>query len=225
MRTSSIPTTLAGADEHTSLEHLLSLAAWPHVEIGLLYTFAPDGRQRYPSLAWLTNVIPRVASVGRVAVHICGARARQRLLAGELNKLLGPVGRIQVNGILDPTETEHVCGLFPEKTVITQHCAGNEALAASVQAQNHALLVDASGGRGIPSSVWTRPEATKDVGFAGGLGPDTLSAAIPKIRAIAIGNWWIDMEGALRDSNGWFNARPYGPAQAVARRTQGRDLS
>ncbi len=71
--------------------------------------------------------------------------------------------------------------------------------------ENHAVLVDSSGGRGQSPEVWARPETNKSVGFAGGLGPANLRMELSSIEAVAKEPWWIDMEERLRDAADWFS--------------------
>jgi hypothetical protein len=52
---------------------------------------------------------------------------------------------------------------------------------------------------------WDRPDTCKPVGFAGGLGPNNILVEIQRISSVATGNWWVDMEGKLRDKNDWFD--------------------
>jgi len=221
MKIPAIQTTLTGADERTPLAELLKLAAWPHVEIGLLYTFAPEGRNRYPSLDWLHGIAPRLSTVGRLALHVCGGRARRQLMDGELADLFRHAQRLQVNGTLQPEEVEHICSLYPGKTIITQHCTVNAALVDTIEAKNHALLVDGSGGRGVSPTAWVRPATAKAVGFAGGLGSENIIEQRPLIAAVATGQWWIDMEGRLRDSDDCFDVQR---ALTVARITQAEPI-
>jgi hypothetical protein len=187
--------TVTGLDEHTPLKALLDLAGLPNVELGFLYTRTPEGRNRYPERDWLVRALPRAA--GNAALHVCGGGAKAELLAGGMDDLLDKVRRIQVNGILQADEVERICARYPTHAIITQHRPGNEGLLA-VTAPNHALLVDGSGGQGLAPSGWVRPATPKAVGFAGGLGPDSLVAELPRIRAVATGSWWVDMEGRIR---------------------------
>ena len=201
---------LTGADMRTSIDDLVKMAAdFPLVEIGLLYTANPENRNRYPSLEWLGYATQELGE--RCAVHICGGTARQQLLAFELTKLLGPVGRIQVNGNLSIDEVQRACSAvdYPgRQQVITQHQASNAHLASMLISDNHALLVDGFGGRGVSPESWTRPDTgtqvQKQVGFAGGMGPDNLASEIPKIALVATGSSWVDMEGKLRPTD-WFD--------------------
>jgi hypothetical protein len=193
--------TLTGADERTSIADLHRLVCMG-AEIGLLYTFSPDGRNRYMALGELFSL----ADVfhGKCALHICGRQARDRLAIGDLDYLIERVGRIQINGHFLPGELESFCRLYPTHTIITQHGPAIAYL-VEVPVTNHAILVDASGGRGISPQQWERPETDKLVGFAGGLGPDNLAVELPKIAALSPESW-VDMEGKLRDPDDWFSA-------------------
>jgi phosphoribosylanthranilate isomerase len=111
--------------------------------------------------------------------------------------------RIQVNGVLTDEEVEVLCGLYPRQTVITQHNPSNASLLA-VSASNHALLIDASGGRGASPDRWEDVSTSKHVGFAGGLGPDNIASELGRIQGIARNGWWVDMEGKLRIDD-WFS--------------------
>jgi len=194
--------TVTGVDEGTSFEDVQFLAGMPRTEVGFLYTKLPEGRNRYPSREWLARAMPLAA--GRAALHVCGGRARAELVAGDLADLVLHAARIQVNGGIKVAEVERICALFPGHVVITQHKPENAKILA-VEAPNHALLVDGSGGRGLAPEGWVRPASTKQVGFAGGLGPSTLPTELPLIQAVADGEWWVDMEGNLRIED-WFNA-------------------
>jgi len=111
--------------------------------------------------------------------------------------------RIQVNGLLEIPDVRHLCRLYPRHTIITQHTPKNRYLMA-VNAENHVLLVDGSGGRGISPESWRQPDTAKVVGFAGGLGPDNLADELQTISRIARPGWWVDMEGKLRVDD-WFS--------------------
>lgn len=200
--------TFTGADERTDLQALLDLASDPLVEIGLLYSANPGERNRYPSMPWLLKAASLISqNGGRVAIHICGMKAREQLLMGDLALLTGHVSRVQVNGVVTPDEARAAARLVPE--LITQHTERNASL-ARVSIPNHSVLVDNSGGRGISPLFWSRPEvgAGKPFGFAGGLGPENLAQEMPRISE-AIGPYmatsWIDMEGKLRDEGDWFD--------------------
>lgn len=193
--------TFTGADENTDLTALSwMIAANPSVEIGLLYSATPEGRNRYPSTEWLE----KAASVlhGRCAIHVCGKIARAQLREGVLKPIVMHAARVQVNGTVAPEELAALAARVP--VVVTQHTESNASL-ASVAVKNHQLLVDGSGGRGIAPQHWVRPETPKLVGFAGGLGPSNIATEIHRIEDAACGPWWIDMESSLRNQDDWFD--------------------
>lgn len=186
--------TLTGADERTDVTALGKINA----EIGLLYTATPEGRNRYPRWEWIRETS---LELRRASLHVCGRGARALLMEGKL-----PVSgfqRIQVNGGILALEVERLCAMYPHHTIITQHHLNNAHLLA-VRADNHALLIDASGGQGKSPEAWGQPDTGKAVGFAGGLGPDNLASELRKITALARAGWWADMEGKLRVDD-WFS--------------------
>ena len=194
--------TLTGADERTDIEALVRLARdYPALEVGLLYTATPEGRNRYPSLPWLDGASQALG--GRFALHVCGHSARAELLNGraELLRIISRSRRVQVNGDVGHGELPLLAARVPE--LITQFQASRTDLRDDATA-NHSLLVDASGGRGVSPSQWERPSTSKDVGYAGGLGPDNIGDQLPRIAEVAEGRYWIDMEGHLR-TNDWFD--------------------
>ncbi|ABM97398.1 hypothetical protein [Methylibium petroleiphilum] len=192
--------TLTGADERTDIDALVELVRTnPLVEIGLLYTATPEGRPRYPSRAWLREAAAALS--GRCAIHVCGGGARRELLAGELGDLTRHAPRVQLNGILTLDVATEACRFAD--TLITQHHELNQQL-LGVPARNHALLVDGSGGQGIAPAAWMAPDTEKPVGFAGGLGPQTLADQLSAISAVANDGAWVDMEGKLRVKD-WFS--------------------
>jgi hypothetical protein len=196
--------TLTGADERTSIVDLHRLVRFG-AEIGLLLTFSPDGRNRYPCVEWLLDVA--TALNGRAALHICGGRARDELHARKLDRLVERFGRVQVNGNLQPAEVVQICSRYPTVQIVTQHTSKNLWL-LPVESPNHAILVDGSGGRGISPNKWERPTTDKPIGYAGGLGPENLETELSKIAELNAGlpnGWWIDMEGKLRDKDDWFS--------------------
>lgn len=180
--------TLTGADERTDVSELAKLYA----EIGFLYTTTPEGRNRYPRWEWIreTSLCMRAASL-----HICGRGARKLLIEGKL--AVSGFQRLQINGMLSADELLHFCAMYPRHTIITQHNSANAHL-KDVQADNHVLLVDNSGGLGISPDSWIPPKTSKRVGFAGGLGPDNLAHELRHIQAASRRGWSVDMESKLR---------------------------
>ncbi len=195
--------TVTGLDDYTDLDTMKKLAR-PGVEVGILVTAEPKGRGRYPSPKTIGLAVHLLS--GRCALHICGRAARQQLTAGGYdNWLLRGVARVQVNGRVSTDEIRTLCDRYPTIEFITQHCDYNLGLAAANTANNHSLLIDSSGGKGLSPSDWLAPLTSKPVGFAGGLGPDNLEQELPRIREAASVGWWVDMESKLRDEYDHFS--------------------
>lgn len=192
--------TLTGADERTDLDRLIKMVATnPRLEVGLLYTTSPEGRNRYPSYEWLRMAASLLS--GRCAIHICGKGARDQLLVGALAQITVHAARVQVNGVVQARELADMAVMA--SVLITQHTPANDQL-KDLRINNHQLLVDGSGGRGRSPEQWVRPGTHKLVGFAGGLGPDNLEGELQKLMLLADGPWWIDAESKLRTDD-WFD--------------------
>ncbi|MGH8159292.1 MAG: hypothetical protein ACREPQ_14320 [Rhodanobacter sp.] len=193
--------TLTGADHGTDLSKICALTReYPRLEVGLLYSATPEGRNRYPSRPWLREAAQ--ALNGRCAIHVCGTKARQELLAGDLAGITGYASRVQVNGRLMPEEVPGLARLA--RVLITQHTEANAQLVGLV-IPNHQLLIDGSGGRGISPGSWTRPTTEKPVGFAGGLSPANVLSQLQAICSVDALPSWIDMESSLRNTDDWFD--------------------
>lgn len=164
---------------------------------------------RYP-LPWDIEQLFSNLMFHNTALHICGNMARSTLFTNSkwhrLMPLLDRVQRIQINGTLDRTDVVRTCRRFKFHTIITQHTEANAGLLDDILCDNHAILIDNSGGRGILPSEWVRPKTTKRVGFAGGLSPDNIEVEGPKILEVAREGDWIDMESGVRIGNDYFSA-------------------
>ena len=170
-------------------------------EVGVLYTETPEGRNRYPSSQWIADTAWRCKG-GKLSLHVCGSKARTRLLDHN-SGLAHDFNRLQINGSVSETELTIASRIYAIKGIITQDSLANRDL-RTCSIANHAILVDGSGGRGLLSSQWVRPVTPKMVGFAGGLGPHNLREELPKIMAVATGDWWTDMETGVRTDD-WFD--------------------
>lgn len=184
--------TLTGTHEGVNMLRLNLLALAGDVEIGFLLG-SGDGL-RYPELDWILNA---TRIVKRASLHLCGLTSRTAVMRGWIPHLGPNVQRIQINGSPTIKDVEIICELHPERTIITQHNEKNTRL-LEVKAHNHALLVDASGGRGLSPKDWLAPETEKPVGFAGGLTPENLPFELQRILQVARPGWWVDMEQGLR---------------------------
>ncbi len=199
--------TLSGIDEKTDIdllnESILKLEI-ETIEAGILYTFSPDGRNRYPRKEWILETVPKLKNV---SIHICGSRARQQLLNGELDNILVSVDRIQVNGKVDEETLNKLCYKYKKQYIITQHYNENIDLLKTIWA-NHSILIDSSGGRGITPTSWPKLNTYKYIGYAGGLDADSItvqSEGIKKVLGWNSTTSWVDAESKLRDENDWFS--------------------
>ncbi len=206
--------TLTGADERTRLLDIAKLIDEDaRTEVAFLYTFDPEGRNRYPSLNWILSSAQRLGGIintERLAVHVCGKRALGQLQVGVLDQILGRgarldarIGRLQINGEIDAASLAFICREYPWLQIITQEgkIVGEWP---NGRPGNHIVLVDGSGGQGILPSKWVRPTEYRPVGFAGGLSKNNLREELPKIMAVSRNIDWIDMESSLR-SKDWFD--------------------
>lgn len=196
--------TCTGIDERTDLHAVADLAI-PGIEFGILLSANPEGRNRYPGIPWLLQAVNALRR--RSAIHVCGAEARRRLMAGEYDDFLRDVGRIQVNGVVEWDDVVVLLRRLVRQRIVTQFTLANSSHAAPwtwYGAGRHDLLVDGSGGRGIRPDEWSSPATDKRVGFAGGLGPDNLATEIRRIQPVMRQGWWVDMESGLR-TNDWFD--------------------
>ena len=202
--------TLTGVDERTPLDRLVQLTkTYPQVELAVLFTETPEGRNRYPSINWVAEFISAVGQ--QAAIHLCGRASVESVLDG-CYPLFQSVGRLQVNGKITEEELRQFLALPYEETerlygfttVITQWSRRNTSL-LDVDIRGHCLLVDTSGGRGISPELWERPITSKPVGFAGGLSYSNFHLELPKIQVVAVHPWWVDMEASLRTEDDWFS--------------------
>lgn len=202
--------TLTGADEDCTSEQILKLSVdRPWLEWGLLWSPRRSGSSRYPSLHWISDTLRALASAGvRSSVHLCHEGV-DAFIEHEptLMKALSAAGRVQLNFnfIRTPWDLRSLDGVISTfgRPVITQHNTGNQEMSLELLAANHQILFDSSGGRGTRPSHWPAPLTGKMCGYAGGLGPEVISDALPGIEQASAGHdHWIDMESGLRDAQG-----------------------
>lgn len=205
--------TFTGVDENTNLEQLKTVSSiYPYVEWGILYSENPSGRlgfNRFPSQQWFVENKEKIEAIknetgASFALHICGG-AVKTLLSGEnvfLPQILALFNRVQINLIYKEknlTDLQNLFLAYPDINFITQHNKANESLYGKVEAKNHQILFDSSGGRGITSDHWQNPLSDKLYGYAGGLGPENIKEQLINIeKASNNKQFWIDMENKVR---------------------------
>lgn len=215
----------SGADDQTSIGQMLELTKnYPFVEWAILYSPHQQRTARNPSKEWRDSFLDslshfyngRPTAMQRRAVHLCGKLAFYQLLAGSLPGEIKRYGRIQLNVNArgeDFTNTqvleiyEKALKLGPD--IILQASPQTEDMISVFlgrvlpeEAQRIHVLNDSSKGLGIVPDNWYsvhRPQGCLE-GFAGGLGPDTIVANLPKLADLEVPHW-IDMETGVRTNN------------------------
>ncbi|MDA8153168.1 MAG: hypothetical protein M0003_10730 [Acidithiobacillus sp.] len=209
--------TLTGVDENTDLNQLVALSKdYPEVEWGFLYSpKQKGGPQRYPSVYFLKKALALLPSPVKAALHVCGKEVNNILTSEPVATALvdflsARSGRLQLNfnhrkRPVDLQALARFISDHPRLAVITQIHDGN----ADVQPElfkilgfapaNHALLFDASGGRGQVATILEAPRYGIHCGYAGGIGPDNIVERVTAINSM-VGrlDTWIDMESSLR---------------------------
>jgi hypothetical protein len=210
---------LVGADETTPLFELAVISdLFPYAGWGFLYSPRRQGSPgRYPSTERIRRAFKELPRYVRTSLHVCGDGVTD-LLNGEpvVTSLVALLeergGHIQIN--LNGTAVQpwllrsHIVAK-PNLQFITQHNEKTkEITAALLGLPNHSVLFDSSMGQGLLPATWPAPFPDTYCGYAGGLGPETIERALPKIFAAAgRADFWISMSGKLRDMNDRFDVR------------------
>lgn len=195
--------TFTGVDDETDPAALVQLADDYPVEFGLLFSPKRQGVEpRYPQLStieWLVSELPL-----RWSAHLCGADARDVIERETSNHdwLLHTYrfARAQINTADPLVEPSRIGSWAAQRNLrAILQCRGQFPRVASVD-----VLFDASGGRGISPAGWPFAVKTTFCGFAGGLRPDNVAAAVAVIGTRAA-DYWIDMESGVRDERDRFS--------------------
>lgn len=202
--------TFTGADDKTSIDGMLALAALYPIEWGILFSPKQQGRGRYPSIEWVKKLVTKAGGL-KLSAHLCGGHARDvmALRPSAIDPLiLVFFARAQINtaapvsprAIREWADGIHVTAIVQSRDPVA--FPANEDVA---------WLYDCSGGRGVLPASWpfeALPPAPgvppRLVGFAGGLGPDNVAEAVKTIGADTL-NYWIDMESRVRNGNDEFD--------------------
>jgi hypothetical protein len=190
-------------------------AEFPFVEWGILVSLRSEGGSRFPSRLWMESCVEAAEQNLSLSMHVCGEWVRQ-ILRGKMDWYQLPVIRNVAHRVQINTHAqEHVstCAVLDwmqqlhSKQFIIQLDRVNDHIfdAAWARCINVAGLFDCSHGAGVLPEDWPTPrDLARYYGYAGGLGPDNVVEQIGKI-AKSLGDpayeYWIDMEGRVRDEN------------------------
>jgi len=227
--------TITGADDSIAPKALLGLSEdYPFVEWGILVSKTQEGGPRFPTRLWIRELVESAPADMKLSLHVCGRWVR-RLMVGD-DELLRDVGyeapsltrfqRVQLNFHAERHDVlvGEAAALFlrtmPRQQIIVQmDGTANEDLLGMLCARGVAAvpLFDTSGGAGVVPGEWPRPfPGIEYHGYAGGLGPDTLTRELPRIAEAAVfpspgenpelsrgtdARIWIDMERRVRSAD------------------------
>lgn len=186
--------TFTGIDDRTDLAHAKDLAERFPIEWGVLFS-ASNSDPRYPCRKTIDDAIK---ILGKKSAHLCGRHARNAVM-GSLPEQVsyGSFSRVQVNGTHLAREILHIMSVRIQAEFIVQ--VREEGFSFGPIHE----LYDCSGGKGVvPKNIPPHPGRNQLVGYAGGIGPDTVLDYLSRITGD--GPFWIDMESYVR-SCGWLD--------------------
>jgi phosphoribosylanthranilate isomerase len=165
------------------------------------------GKPRFPTRGWIENFAQSAKGL-HTAMHLC-EQGLLDFIAGkkETLDLMQGFRRIQLNlkfgaveGRYDPADLAARARSLPQHQFIVQYTQEKRAvLDLFKNVPNHAVLFDASAGRGISPDRWDAPLQGHFCGYAGGLNPDNVRGNIEAIEKVAPDyTTWIDMESGVR---------------------------
>lgn len=210
--------TMTGIDAKTDPKWIGSMlrkfilnSGYSALEFAILRSPKVGQSPRYPTREEIKRLVSD-ANPGDFAFHLCGRYARM-VHTHEWQELcdiidFSQVGRVQVNSTEDNEKAILNLWRFSAyigKPVVMQWRGDRFPAVPGVQ-----LLQDRSGGRGVVETQWISPDnlcaKTKTIiGYAGGLGPENVSAALKAISTASAGRrFWIDCESSLRTDD-WFD--------------------
>lgn len=217
--------TFTGVDQKTSINRVEELSnKYPYAEWALLYSAKRQGNEsKYPSYDFIADWLDVVTPSVHLALHLCGRSVQD--LINQNNSVLELVelvqsrkGRIQLNfnnssKQIDIKRLVEVMKIFQDVEFITQRNDSNIGVLEEINEygiNNHSVLFDRSGGKGIKRIDFSRP-ITNPCGYAGGLSADNLYDALKNIKRWVSENdrIWVDMESRIRithlDGKDWLD--------------------
>lgn len=202
--------TITGADDAVSYDDIWRIQCeFPFVEFGLLLSATKEGEPRYPSARWLRALPQHIDTSIGFSAHVCGARARALLVAGQ-GGFPCHFERAQVNGFSTFDDKTTAFEQYIEATWAVEFilqlsdisCLPRaEAIASRLR--NVSALVDLSGGAGIPIREFPVASGGMRLGYAGGIGPDNVVDVLARMneKLPAAVETWIDMETGVRTND------------------------
>lgn len=206
---------ITGADDEVAPADLAALSReFPFAEWAVLLMPERMGQSRFPSAAWIRDFAAR-PDAGHRAMHLCGS-AFLRFIVGdpEILALMQGFSRVQLNlefgavdGAYDPAALIGRIRAHPEFLFIIQYTEKRRDFLSRLDGiAHHAVLFDASAGRGVSPNTWPAPLPGHDCGYAGGLGPDNIREELGRIaQAAGDAETWIDMESRVRTAEDRFD--------------------
>jgi hypothetical protein len=193
--------TFTGADDQTSIEGMCELSAQYPIEWGILFSPKRQGEGRYPPMRFIERLVGGKSL--EFSAHLCGGDSRSVIESRESqhDDLISEYfARSQIN-TSDPKADPFSIALWSNRLGITPIMQCRDAFPNDMHV---AWLFDASGGRGIAPAAWPESRGIVLRGYAGGLNPENVAAAVDSIGEI-VENYWIDMETGVRDYNDRFS--------------------
>ena len=212
--------TLAGVDEATPLFELAVISdLHPFVEWGLLFSPTKQGlRGRHPTVERIQRALRELPGYVNLSLHVREEGVPlllggEPLLASLFQQLRSRGGRVKLDCdfaerkvdraalrrfLLDHADVKFITRHNEKNAPVTQSLAG---------VPNHCVLFEAATGS-VGPGAWPAASPMSTCGYAGNLGPETLEKALPRIyEAAAHNEFWIELEGRLRDPNDRFDLR------------------
>ena len=216
--------TFTGVDRETPMKELLSIAqsyGQAHVEFGVLVGSHSGESDHgiFPSLHIVRAVKSLRLDYGvQMAIHLCGRYSRMVMqddgVPDEVYDLCHGFSRVQVNLHGDSFNPGRVAVAsqavkrFADtvgcQRVILQHRGGWSQIPVFHEKVEYLFDKSEGGGRAA-FEEWPAPTPhLPRMGYAGGIGPETIDRAIDFALAYPDSNLWFDMEGRIRFA-GWLD--------------------
>lgn len=195
--------TFTGVDDHTSIDDMHRLSSAYPIEWGVLFSPKHQGEGRYPTMRFILTLLSKRSTDLNLSAHLCGGDARDVIELGESRRdklIYDHFQRAQIN-TTDPEVKHSLIANWAHHMkvkAILQCRADFPDISGDVE-----FLFDASGGRGLAPKAWPHGMPRR-CGYAGGLNPDNVAAAVADIGTKAVA-YWIDMETGVRDERDRFS--------------------